>query len=170
PLLQKEPRPVPLPPGHEAEVQLAQFALQAMILLRAPRLPLEEGHLPLDLAQHVLDTQEVLSRAGHLALGRELAAAEARRARRLLDERAHVLGLGVHQLVDAPLLDDGVRLRADAGSEEQLGDVLQAAGRPVDEVLGITRAAVTARAQDIARAGELRREAAVPLVVARFLR
>ena len=89
-----------------------------------------ERHLPLELAQDVVDAQQVVARALHLALGGELAGAEARGAGGFLDEEAQVLRLGVDELLDAPLLDDGVRLRADAGAEEQLGDVLQPARRP----------------------------------------
>ena len=100
--------------------------------------------LAVDLAQDVVDAQQVLARALHLALGGELAAAIERRAGGLLDEQAAVLRLGVDQLLDAPLLDDRVGLRADPGAEEQLGDVLQPAGRLVDEVLRLAGAEVAA--------------------------
>src|SRR5216110_437100 len=152
-------RAAPLADRHHAQVELAQLLLDAMVLLGAPRLALERGHLPLELAQDVLHAEQVLARALHLPLRGHLAAAKARRAGRLLDEQAQLLRLGVDQLIHAPLLDDGIGLRADPGAEEELGDVLQAAGRAVDRVLGLARAEVAPAHQDLARRGELGREA-----------
>src|SRR3990170_4845427 len=111
-----------------------------MVLLRPAGLPLERGHLSLELAQHVLDPHEVLPRTGHLPLGGQLAAAEARRPRRLLEEEAELLRLRADELVDASLLDDRVGAGTHARAEEELRDVLQPARRAVDEVLGLPRA------------------------------
>src|SRR5205814_2068790 len=108
-------RAAPLADRHHAQVELAQLLLDAMVLLGAPRLALERGHLPLELAQDVLHAEQILARALHLPLRRDLAAAKARRAGRLLDEQAQLLRLGVDQLIHAPLLDDGLGLRADPG-------------------------------------------------------
>src|SRR5207245_4099329 len=74
------------------------------------------------------------------------------------DEQAQLLRLGVDQLIHASLLDDGIGLRADPGTEEELGDVLQATGRAIDRVLRLARAEVAPAHQDLARRGELRRE------------
>src|SRR5205823_4393581 len=156
--------PGALPRRHDAEVERAETVLDPVVLLGAAGLPLERGHLALDLAHHILDAHQVVARPLHLALGGELAAAEARRTRRLLDEQAHFFGLGVHELLDAPLLDDRVRLGADAGAKEQLGDVPQTAGHPVDEVLGLAGAKVAPGDGDLARLGERRGQPLVDAV------
>src|SRR5207245_1395950 len=153
-------RPAPLADRHHAQVELAQLLLDAMVLLGAPRLTLERGHLPLELAQDVLHAEQVLARALHLPLRSYLAAAKARRAGRLLDEQAQLLRLGVDQLIHAPLLDAGIGLRADPGAEEELGDVLQAAGRAVDEVLGLAGPEVAPADQDLVRRGGRGQDAA----------
>src|SRR5262249_15546644 len=137
------------------EVQLAQLALDGMILLRPSRLPLERRHLALDLAEDVLHTEQVLARALHLPLRRDSSAPETGGAGRLLQEQAKLFGLGIDQLIDATLLDDRVRLRADAGAEEELGDVLQAARRLVDGVLRLTGAEISPTDEDLAGVGEL---------------
>src|SRR5581483_5043002 len=146
--------------GHHAEVQLPQLRLDAMVLLGAARLSLERGHLAVELAEHVLNAHEVVARPLHLPFGGDLPAPEARGARRLFDEEAALLGLRVDELVDAALLDDRVRLRADARPEEELRDVLQATGSAVDGVLRFARAEVAARDEDLARPSELGGEAA----------
>src|SRR4029077_18850438 len=62
---------------------------------------------------------------------------------------------GVHELLDATLLDDGVGLRSDAGPEEELRNVLQPTGRLVDEVFRVAGAEVAPRDEDLARLREL---------------
>ena len=116
----------PLPADH-AQLELAQLRDQSLVDLGLLGLALEILGLALDLAQDVVHARQVLARALHLALGGELAAAVQGRPRRLLDEQAAVLRLGVDELLDPPLLDDRVGLAADAGAEKQLGDVLQPA-------------------------------------------
>ena len=105
--------------------------------------------LPVELAQHVVDAQQILARALHLALRLRLAAAVQGRAGGFFDEQAPIFGLGVDELLDTSLLDDRVGFRADAGAEEELGDVLQAAGRLVDEVLRLAGAEVAPRDGDL---------------------
>ena len=50
---------------------------------------------------------------------------------------------------DLALLDDRVGLRANAGAEEEIGDVLQADGRLVDQVLAVARAVKATRDRDL---------------------
>src|SRR5262249_35044030 len=152
---------LPGPParGHDAQIELAQRALDAMVLLRASRLALQRAHLALELAQHVVHPDQVVARALHLALRRDLAGAKARDAGGLLEEQAEILRLRVDDLLDAPLLDDRVRARPGAGAEEQLGDVLQATGGLVDEVLRIAGAEVAPRDDHLARPRQLRGKA-----------
>ena len=61
-------------------------------------------------------------------------------ARRLLDDRPTILGPGVEHRVELALADDHVLLTTHARVAQQLLDVQQAAGRPVDGVLAVTRA------------------------------
>ena len=96
-----------------------------------------------------LTRREVLDRALELALAGDLAAAEQRRARRLLDEQAQLLGLRGDDLADAALLDHRVGLGADTAAEEELGDVAQPRRRVVDEVVRL------AGAEDLTLDGEL---------------
>jgi hypothetical protein len=109
-------------------------------------------------AHHVLHAEEVVARALHLSLGRDLPGAEPCRASRLLDEVAKLVRLRVHELLDPPLLDDRVGLRADTRPEKELRDVLQPARRLIDEVLGVSRPEITATHQDLAGLCQLGRE------------
>ena len=89
----------------------------------------------LDLRDDVGQSEQVLPRLLHLALGLLAALLVLGDPRGLLDEEAAILGPGAHDLPDPALLDDGVGLGSDASAEEQIGHVSQAHGRPVDEVL-----------------------------------
>ena len=130
-----------------------------MILLCPARLPFERCHLTFELVQHILNAHQVLARPSHLALGGQLAAAKPGRPGRLLEEQAKLLGLGVDELIDPPLLDDGVRLGTHSGPEKELGDVLQPARRPVDEILGFPGTEIAAGHEHFAGVGELGRQA-----------
>jgi putative FmdB family regulatory protein len=98
-------------------------------------LALEGREAPLDLGDDVPDAQEVLARLVHLELGLLLPGLVLGDAGGLLDEEAAVLGAGGDDEPDLALLDDGVRLGADAGAEEEVGDVLEADLGLVDQVL-----------------------------------
>jgi len=86
-------------------------------------LTLQRTDLALDLADQVEQALEVLVGAGQSALGPFTAAAELEDARRLLDDRATVLGPGLQDGVEMPLADDHVLLAPDARVGEQLLDV-----------------------------------------------
>ena len=66
-------------------------------------------------------------------------------------------GRELHDLADPALLDDRVGLGADAGAEEEVGDVAQAARRLVDEVLRGAVAEQAARDRDLGVAREVER-------------
>ena len=66
-------------------------------------------------------------------------------------------GRELHDLADAALLDDRVGLGADAGAEEEVGDVAQPARRLVDEVLARAVAIQPARDRDLGVAREVER-------------
>ena len=67
----------------------------------------------------------------------------------LFDEQAAVFRARADDQADPALLDDRVRLGADAGAEEELGDVLQADLRLVDQVLARAVAVEAARDRDL---------------------
>ena len=110
------------------ELQVLELVAVRDVALGLRRLALERGEVALDLGDDVADAQQVLLRELHLALGLLLPRLELGDAGGLLDEQAPVLGLGADDEADLALLDDRVRLRADAGAEEEIGDVL--AGGP----------------------------------------
>jgi hypothetical protein len=155
-LRQLPPQSAPLTADH-AQLELAQFGDDALVHLGLLGLAFEILRLALDLAQDVGHTREILACALHAPFRRQLAAAVEGRARGFFDEEASILRLGVDELLDAPLLDDRVRLAADAGAEKELRDVLQPARRPVDEVLRLTRAIVAARHGDLGQIADMRR-------------
>ena len=118
-------------------------------------LALERAQLAADLAQQVLDAQQVGLGGVEPALGLLLALAVLEDAGGLLDDRPAVLGPGVEDGVDLALADDDVLLAADAGVGEQLLHVEQAARHVVDGVLAVAAAEQRAADRDL---GELDRQ------------
>jgi hypothetical protein len=90
-----------------------------------------------------------------LLLGRLFLGLELGDAGRLLDDRAAVGGTRRHDLADAALLDDRVRLGADAGAEEEVGHVAQPARLLVDEVVRRAVAEQAPRDGDLGVAAEV---------------
>ena len=56
------------------------------------------------------------------------------------DQKAAVFGLGIDDLADLALLDDGVAFGSDAGIHEEFMDVFEAGGDTVDEIFAFARA------------------------------
>ena len=69
---------------------------------------------------------------------------------RFLDQLAAIGRTRAEDLPDLPLLDDGVRLHADARVHQQVLDVLEAHDLAVDEVLALARAIEPARQLHVA--------------------
>src|SRR5205085_11328347 len=139
------------PASHGGE-QLEGFQLAAQVaepgsLLRGP---LERREPLLHLGGHVGEAEQVLLGGLELALGLLAPGLVLRDPGGLLEDAAAVLGPGADDEPDTPLLDDRVRARADAGAEEQLGDVEQAAGGLVDLVAALAAAEEAARDGDLA--------------------
>jgi hypothetical protein len=107
-------------------------------LLVAPGLAglaLERTDLAFHLADQVGDAQEVLLGLFQLAKGFLLLGLEAGDAGGFLEHQTAVLGLAAEDLGDVALGHDRVTRLAHARPGEQLLDVLQPAGRLVQEVL-----------------------------------
>ena len=117
-------------------------ARSATRVVRAGRggLALEGPDLAPHLAHQVAQALEVLRGGGQPALGPLAAPAVLEHPGRLLDDGPAVLGAGVEHGVELALADDHVLLAAHARVGEQLLDVEQPAGRPVDGVLAVARA------------------------------
>ena len=107
---------------------------------------------------------EVLARVGDARLGLLAALLVARDAGGLLDEGAHVIGARLDDARDHALLDDRVAARAEAGAEEQIGDVLAAAASAVDEVGRAAVARHLALQRDLGVAGVGAADLAVGIV------
>ena len=118
-------------------------------------LAFERAQLAANLAEQVLEAQQVGLGGVEAALGLLLALAVLEDAGGLLDDRPAILGAGVEHGVDLALADDDVLLAADPGVGQQLLDVEQAARHAVDGVLAVAAAEQRARDGDL---GELDRQ------------
>ena len=131
------------------ELEIFELATIRDEALRFRGLPLQRCDAAFELADDVADAQQVLLGQLHFPFGLLLPALELGDAGRFLDEEAPVFRLRADDEPDLALFDDRVRLRADAGAEEEIGDVLQADGRFVDQVLAVARAVEAARDGDL---------------------
>ena len=145
----------------EREVEVAQLADEAGVLLGLRRLALERAKLAVDLAGDVARALEVRVHGAELAQRALLALLVLEDAGGLLDERAAVFGARVQDLVETALADDRVRVAAQARVVQQVLDVHEPRRRVVDEVLGLAVAVHAARDGDL---GELERQRAVGVV------
>ena len=125
------------PPAVEDALDGLHLVAHGAIPARLAGLPLERLELLLHLVDDVVHAEQVL--LGRLQLEGRLPPPGLvfRDPRRLLDERAPVGGLAGEDHADLALLDDRVRLGAEAGVHEQLMDVAQAAQLAVHQVLAL---------------------------------
>ena len=112
-------------------------------------------------SSRVVHPGDVLLGFGQLPVRLFLAGAELDDAGGLLEDLAAVLPLAGQDLVDPALADDGIAFLADTGIAEQVDDVLQAAGGPVQEIFALPAAVDPAGDQDL---GILQGEALVFIV------
>jgi hypothetical protein len=158
-----ERRPVRLVLGQELEpavrrrpqLDVAHLGLVAAVALRLLRLPPERAEPLLQLRHDVGHPEQILPGLLELALGRLLLELELGDAGGLFDDVPAVLRAGRHDLPDAALLDDRVGLGADSGAQEEVGDVAQAAGHLVEEVVRRPVAEQPPRDGDLAVLGEV---------------
>ena len=123
--------------GRNRQFEQPQAFLEALEARGLLGLALERRDLAAQLAQHVGDAQQVLLGGVELALRFLAARLVLADAGGLFEQRAPILGLRRHDARDLALLDDRVAARADAGVAEEVEHVAQAAGRLVDQVLGV---------------------------------
>ena len=106
----------------------------AAIAHRFLRLTPQRTHALGELGDDIGHAQQVLPGLIELALGSLLLGLELGDSGGLFDDRATVLGARRNDLANPTLLDDRVSLGANAGSEEEIGDIAQPAWRAVDEI------------------------------------
>ena len=128
-----------LAPGEE-QPQAVELGHQVAVAAGGLGLALQRPQLAPDLAQEVLQPQQVALGGLEPALGLLLALAELQDTGGLLDDGPPVLGPGVEDGVDLALAHDHVLLAADAAVGQQLLDVEQAARHAVDGVLALAGA------------------------------
>ena len=124
----------------DVDAQGIEFALEVTVTLGGLGLTLEGAQLAADLADEVLQAQQVGLGGIEATLGLLLALAELEDARGLFDDRSTFLGPGVENGIDLPLAHDHVLLPAHAGIRQQFLDVEQPARDPVDGVLAVAGA------------------------------
>ena len=134
-----------------------QRQLHRVLLLGELRVPLglaplpgETADLRLHLGDEVLHPLEVHGGLLQPALGAVLPVAIEPDARRLLEERAPLVGAVGEEQVDHLRLDHDARVAAEAGAAEQVLDVAEADGRAVEQVVALSRAGEASGDDDLA--------------------
>ena len=140
--------PVVLPPG-KGERPLIPLRHELVVARRPPRLPLQAPHAPLDLVGEVAETSEVGLGRVQLAEGLAAAVLVPGDAGGLLEEPAPVRRVLREDLVDHLQFDHRVGPGAHAGIHEEVGDVLEPARHPAEEVLRLARAVEAAAQRDL---------------------
>ena len=125
---------VELMPG-QLGIELLQFEGKLLVTPRLARLTLQRADLAFDLPDEITHAQEILIRILELAQRLAFLRLELGDARRLLEHQAPILGSTRENLRDVPLRHDAVAGAPHPRAHEQLLDVLQPAGRSVDEIL-----------------------------------
>ncbi len=116
-------------------LQLPLFLLERLIAAGRGRLALQMADLLVDLVAQIVEAIQILARLTDAIFGFPPAFLVARYSGRLLQERPQIVGPGLDDPRDHALLDDGVAARTQTRSEEQLGDVLAAHLRAIDEII-----------------------------------
>ncbi|MNF37252.1 hypothetical protein D3C84_181680 [compost metagenome] len=154
--------------GRQLSLELAFFGLVFLILLRRLGLAVQALQLAFQLFTQVAQARQVLVGAADAVLGLAAALLVLGDAGGFLDEVPQILGLGLDQLGDHPLLDDRVAARTEAGAEEDVGDVAAPALGAVEEVGVLRIAGNPATDGDLVVAGVFAGQGAVGVVEHQF--
>src|SRR5690606_30153515 len=117
------------------------LGLDRGVLLGLARLAGQVLELLADFLAQVVEAVEILAGVADAVLGLAAPLLVLGDAGRLLEVDPQLLGLGLDHLADHALLDDRVAARAQAGTEEQVGDVPAAAAGAVEVVAALAVAA-----------------------------
>ena len=115
------------------------LGLDRLVLLGLARLALEVLELLADFLAQVAEAVEVFARVADAGFGFLAALLVLGDAGGFLEVHAQVFRARLDDLADHPLLDDRVAARAQAGAEEQVGDVAAAALGAVEVVVARRR-------------------------------
>ncbi|MNM65538.1 hypothetical protein D3C81_769890 [compost metagenome] len=122
--------------GRQLRLELAFLGLVLLVLLGGLGLAMQAFELALQLFAQVGQALKVFMGAADAILGLAPTLLVLGDPGRFFDEVAQVFRLGLDQLGDHPLLDDRIAARAEAGAEEDVGDITAPALGTV-EVIGV---------------------------------
>ena len=144
------------------------LGLDRLVLLGLARLPLQMLELLADFLAQVVQAVEVLAGVADAGLGFLAPFLVLGDAGGFLQVHAQVFGPRFDDLADHPLLDDRVAARAEAGAEEQVGDVAPAALGAVEVIAAGAVAADRALHRDLVERGVLAGDGVVGVVEDQF--
>jgi len=142
----------------------AFLGLEGLIPFSGPRLALQMSELLVELVTNVAQPFEVLIGMLHAVLGFAAALLVFGNAGRLFEKGAQFFGPRLDDARNHALFDDRVAARAEAGAEEDVGDVLAPAARPVQEIGRYTVACYRALDRDLSETRVLPTDSAVGIV------
>ncbi len=142
--------------------------LQALVLFGLAGLALEVFELFADFLAQVVEAVEVLAGVADAGFGFLAAFLVLGDAGGFFEVDAQVFGAGFDDLADHALFDDGVAARAEAGTEEQVGDVAAAALGTVEVVVAAAVAADGTLDRDFVERGVLAGNSVVGIVEDQF--
>ena len=124
----------------QVQVQHLQPGGQVQVNPGVLRVLFQRAETVLQFIQQVIHPGNVFLGTGQLLVRFFLAGTELDDTRGLLKDLAAVLSLAGQDFINAALADNGIALLADTGIAEQIHDVLQAAGRAVQEIFAFPAA------------------------------
>ena len=148
----------------------AALFLQGLVLLGLLGLALEVLELLADLLAQVVQAVEVFAGVADARFGFLAALLVLGDAGGFLQVDAQVFRAGLDDLADHALLDDRVAARAQAGAEEQVGDVAAAALGAIEVVVALAVTADQALDRDFVEGRELTADGVVAVVEDQFHR
>src|SRR5690554_1225312 len=152
--------------AQQRQLTLEPVLLVLELLIAAGRLRLapEALELLVELLADVLQAPQVLLGAAHAVLGLPAALLVAGDAGGLLQGGAQLLGARLDQPRDHALADDRIGARAQAGAQEEVGDIATATLLAVEEVAGLRLPGDQALHRDLGVLGVGAAQAAVAVV------
>ena len=130
--------------------QAAHLLAQFGVAPRLRSLALERGELLFDFDENVVDARKIDFRGFEFRFGEAPLRLVHRDSGGFFDDGAAVHRLGIQDLADAALLDDGVAVRTEADAHENFLDVAEARHAAVDDVFALAGAIEPAADHDFA--------------------
>ena len=130
--------------GQEFDFETAGLLLQRLIRTRLASLTLQRIQLLFDLGHNVAHPHQILLRRFKLAKGFGLLFFVADDTGGFLDQLPAILGRGLQDLLNPPLLDDGMALGPRPGFNQHVSNVFEPAGCLIDEIFAVSVSIQTA--------------------------